>query len=297
MEIIYGTSTEYRHLIRTAGTVIAVLKDTGTTRTDYIHRDHLGSLTAITNSSGTVQERLAYDAWGQRRDATDWDGTATATEKRGFTGHEHMDDVGAIHMNGRVYSPKLGRFLSPDPVTQAPENGQNYNRYAYAFNNPLKYTDPSGYEFTLAVAVPSIIAWGFSLFGGGGCDAACQYRNQARNWCQTNSLCTQFANATPRGRFGRQRNRVIVNVYDWNFRLPNIVFNAGATNVSSGSGNGAKCGVRIRRRCSTSPDETPNTLDSVVTRFQSRAPYTGCEWTPRRRRSFGPIEWQCPATV
>lgn len=49
-------------------------------------------------------------------------------------------------MNGRVYDPKLGRMLSPDPVTQAPENGQNYNRFSYAYNNPLKYTDPSGFE-------------------------------------------------------------------------------------------------------------------------------------------------------
>ncbi|MCP5130849.1 MAG: hypothetical protein H6985_14850 [Pseudomonadales bacterium] len=45
-------------------------------------------------------------------------------------------------MNGRIYDPRLGRMLSPDPVTQAPENGQNYNRYSYAYNNPLKYTDP-----------------------------------------------------------------------------------------------------------------------------------------------------------
>ena len=37
-------------------------------------------------------------------------------------------------------------MLSPDPVTQAPENGQNYDRYTYAFNNPLKYKDPSGYK-------------------------------------------------------------------------------------------------------------------------------------------------------
>ncbi|MCB1701196.1 MAG: hypothetical protein KDI14_10195 [Halioglobus sp.] len=50
-----------------------------------------------------------------------------------------------IHMNGRIYSPKLGRMLSPDPVTQAPENGQNYNRYTYAYNNPLRYSDPSGF--------------------------------------------------------------------------------------------------------------------------------------------------------
>ena len=49
-------------------------------------------------------------------------------------------------MNGRIYSPKLGRMLSPDPVTQAPESGQNYDRYTYALNNPLKYTDPSGFS-------------------------------------------------------------------------------------------------------------------------------------------------------
>lgn len=51
-------------------------------------------------------------------------------------------------MNGRIYAPKLGRMLSPDPVTQAPENGQNYNRYTYAYNNPLKFTDPRGYTNT-----------------------------------------------------------------------------------------------------------------------------------------------------
>ncbi len=48
-------------------------------------------------------------------------------------------------MNGRVYSPGIGRMLSPDPVTQEPESGQNYNRYSYAFNNPLTFTDPSGF--------------------------------------------------------------------------------------------------------------------------------------------------------
>jgi len=60
-----------------------------------------------------------------------------------YTGTSRVEAV--IHMNGRIYSPSLGRMLSPDPVTQSPEDGQNYNRYTYAFNNPLKYTDPSGY--------------------------------------------------------------------------------------------------------------------------------------------------------
>jgi hypothetical protein len=50
-------------------------------------------------------------------------------------------------MNGRVYDPMIGRFLSPDPYVQAPESSQNFNRYSYALNNPLKYTDPSGYFF------------------------------------------------------------------------------------------------------------------------------------------------------
>ncbi len=50
-------------------------------------------------------------------------------------------------MNGRVYDPQLGRFLSADPFVQLPANSQSYNRYSYALNNPLKYTDPSGYFF------------------------------------------------------------------------------------------------------------------------------------------------------
>jgi len=44
-----------------------------------------------------------------------------------------------------LYDPLLGRFLSPDPVIQAPGNSQSYNRYSYCLNNPLIYTDPSGY--------------------------------------------------------------------------------------------------------------------------------------------------------
>jgi len=70
------------------------------------------------------------------------------TTTDGFTGHEMLDDFGLIHMNGRVYDPQIGRFLSADPFVQAPENSQSYNRYSYVMNNPLSLVDPSGYFFS-----------------------------------------------------------------------------------------------------------------------------------------------------
>lgn len=64
---------------------------------------------------------------------------------RGFTDHEHLDEVGLIHMNGRIYDPALGRFMSADPYVQSPDNLQSYNRYTYGWNNPLSGYDPTGY--------------------------------------------------------------------------------------------------------------------------------------------------------
>ncbi|MGC8825332.1 MAG: RHS repeat-associated core domain-containing protein, partial [Bacteroidales bacterium] len=60
----------------------------------------------------------------------------TAATARGFTGHEHIDLFELVNMNGRVYDPRLGRFLSPDNNVQAPTNSQNLNRYSYCLNNP-----------------------------------------------------------------------------------------------------------------------------------------------------------------
>ena len=65
--------------------------------------------------------------------------------KRGYTGHEHIKEHNLIHMNGRVYDPVTGRFLSADPNVFHPFDTMDFNRYSYTWNNPLKYTDPSGY--------------------------------------------------------------------------------------------------------------------------------------------------------
>lgn len=153
------------HYIAGGSGVVAIKTDESnatapfTGRVRYIHKDHLGSVDAITDEGGNVLERHSFDAWGRRR-TLEYDGvgnwvvsypsnpSASAGEThRGFTGHEMLDLVGLVHMGGRVYDPLTARFLSPDPFVQTPDNLQNLNRYSYVLNNPLSMTDPSGFFF------------------------------------------------------------------------------------------------------------------------------------------------------
>ncbi len=127
--------------------------------------DHLGSVTTITNSSGAIVQELSYDAWGNLRNPYTWSGSFTGTPKfdRGFTGHEHHSHFGLINMNGRMYDPLMCSFLSVDTYVQDPGNAQNFNRYAYCLNNPLKYTDPDG-EWVQYVIGGLLGAWnGYSI--------------------------------------------------------------------------------------------------------------------------------------
>ncbi len=122
--------------------------------TRYLLKDHLGSIARILDKHGTLDQSFSYDAWGQRRNPdtaamlaslTLTSPIHTGTTTRGYTGHEMLDAVGIIHMNGRIYDAKLGRFLQADPVIQFPDYTQSWNSYSYVLNNPLAYTDPSGY--------------------------------------------------------------------------------------------------------------------------------------------------------
>ncbi|WP_460692271.1 FG-GAP-like repeat-containing protein [Mucilaginibacter puniceus] len=113
----------------------------------YLLRDHLSSIVMITNDTGRVEEKRHFDAWGNIIKIEDGAGTplnVLTILDRGYTGHEHLQGVGLINMNARLYDPVLHRFLAPDGLIQDPYNTQDYNRYAYVLNNPLKYIDPSG---------------------------------------------------------------------------------------------------------------------------------------------------------
>ncbi|MBD1558047.1 type IV secretion protein Rhs [Vibrio sp. S9_S30] len=120
----------------------------------FLHYDALNSVDMITDLYGYVVERRSYDAFGKQRDITSQRETNTkynyveqmVLTNRGYTGHEEIEEVGLIHMNGRVYDQTLGRFVSADPVIQAPFVTNSFNRYAYVWNNPLKYIDPTGFR-------------------------------------------------------------------------------------------------------------------------------------------------------
>ena len=131
--------------------------------------DYQGSLLALTDMNGVVKEKYAYDPWGNRRNPASWKDTDTRTKfivDRGYTLHEHLDGFGLINMNGRVYDPLLGMFLSPDPYVQAPGNWLNYNRYGYCYGNPLVYTDPNGEFFIGAIIIGAMMNAAIQGFSG-----------------------------------------------------------------------------------------------------------------------------------
>ena len=151
-EVQNGVTKEYTFIGGDGYSAPAVIMQQGGVKTRYyLLRDHLGSVTHVVDNSGSVLNEYSFDAWGRQRNVSTWIHYAADTEPalfmgRGYTGHEHLPWFNLVNMNGRLYDPVVGRFLSPDPVVQSPEFSQNFNRYSYCLNNPLKYNDPSGYK-------------------------------------------------------------------------------------------------------------------------------------------------------
>jgi RHS repeat-associated protein len=155
-----GVAENHYH-ISAYGRRIAMLVDAsnGTASWRYFHQDHLSTVGVVTDQSGALVERLSYDAWGKRRnlDGTDSATPIVAIDKRGYTDQEELDNLGVVNMNARIYDPVIARFVSPDPIIQRPFGPQTHNRYSYVSNRPLRFVDPSGYDFydDLTYALPS----------------------------------------------------------------------------------------------------------------------------------------------
>lgn len=143
-------TTEHRHYIYAGENAVLLVRDLergGTMHRSlrYLHYDAHGSVDSVTDGVGRLVEKLAYSPFGERYRRTG--GKTPLLARRGFTGHEHLDGLDLIHMNGRLYDPGLGRFLSPDPFVPSVLSTQGYDRYGYAYNNPFKYNDPGGFFF------------------------------------------------------------------------------------------------------------------------------------------------------
>ncbi len=113
-----------------------------TPKISYYHPDHLGSSSVLTNSSGAKIQQIAYLPYGEEKSALD---SANFIPFHRFTGQIKDDETGLYFYNARYYDATLARFTQADSVVPDPENPQALNRYSYVYNNPLKYSDPTGH--------------------------------------------------------------------------------------------------------------------------------------------------------
>jgi RHS repeat-associated protein len=166
---------------------------------EYLFTDHLGSTHRITDANGLVQSAngaQAFTPFGGRAvpatgasldslGAQAWFQFDSRLTHHGFTGHEMMDETDLIHMNGRVYDPRLLRFIQADPFVANAGNLQSYNRYSYVLNNPMMTTDPTGYwghrqqGYLREAAAIAIAAYTGYYFAPGGAGAALAGTNDA----------------------------------------------------------------------------------------------------------------------
>ncbi|WP_437531191.1 RHS repeat-associated core domain-containing protein [Sorangium sp. So ce726] len=143
-------AVEHRYHVHSPERVVAIATRGGSDDgTRYVHVDHLGSIDALTDEDGDVIERRSYDPFGQRRNPV-WGERPPASfpseTTQGFTGHESDDELGLVNMKGRIYDPRIGRFLTTDPIVSIPSFGQSWNPYSYVRNSPLNHVDPSGFQ-------------------------------------------------------------------------------------------------------------------------------------------------------
>ena len=118
--------------------------------TYFYHQDGLGTVTELTDSTGTTAQSYAYDAYGNIIQQT-----GTVENPYTYTGREFDSETGLYYYRARSYDPRSGRFLQKDPVGM--QGGLNL--YAYAMGNPIKLTDPLG-----LAPYPSLGVCGSSLY-------------------------------------------------------------------------------------------------------------------------------------
>ncbi len=155
-----GTGTETTRFIFAGNLRIAQIKGG---RASFFHKDHLGSSTIMSNSSGTALETSEYLPFGGQRSHT---GSAVSNYK--FTDQEFDPESGLYNYNARLYDPVLGKFVTADTIVPDPSSPQTLNRYSYCYNNPLIYVDPDGHFGFLGSIILGAIIGGVTSEASGG---------------------------------------------------------------------------------------------------------------------------------
>jgi len=245
-----STTRQYTYIGGDAYTapVVAVTQG-GNTAYYYLLRDYLGNTTHLVNASNTVVSEYSFDAWGRRRSADDWSYTLDSNDAelfagRGYTGHEYLSWFNLVNMNGRLYDPLVGRFLSVDPYVQMPDFTQNLNRYSYCINNPLKYADLTG-EFFLGTYLTFVGDLLKTAFIDGGLDPTSKSARQkawkdfdpTASWSPTNKAWKidvgGFKTDPNRNFWGRSWQLIS----RWTWELPQTVIGKGYSHIRNMTGN------------------------------------------------------------
>jgi RHS repeat-associated protein len=104
----------------------------------YYHADGLGSIVGLTNARGHMAQDYKYDSFGNIKHQYD-----DIRQPYTYAAREFDFDTGLYLYRARYYDPRVGRFISRDPIGF---EGGDVNRYVYVFNNPLNYSDPTGFK-------------------------------------------------------------------------------------------------------------------------------------------------------
>src|SRR5262245_38819210 len=143
-EITGSTVTKYYY----AGSQRVAMRTNGSLH--YLLSDHLGSTSLTTDASGAVVSELRYKAWGEVR----YDSGTQQTQYQ-YTGqYSYANDFGLMFYNARWYDPYLNHLTPPASIVPNPYTPQDWNRYAYARYNPLRYIDPSGHSVDCGIGDP-----------------------------------------------------------------------------------------------------------------------------------------------
>lgn len=237
------------------GLIAYVVNENNTSKTFYVHSNYKNTVLAISDANGKTVFEYSYDAWGRRRNPNDWSYFDDITEyqtdfKYGFDGHEEIDLMELVNMDGRMYDPVLGRFLSPDPAIQDPGNAVSLNRYAYCMNNPLTLTDPSGYSWlgknwksllsaAVGVAAAVFTAGTFTavdacVFAGAVGGLAGSMTSALLNGCNVGKIFSSTIQGTVMGAFRAATNYGCGEIPFWYGNIAAHTLNEGLLTVAEG---------------------------------------------------------------